>query len=316
MKVIIWGSRGSLPASIQASMIRQKIVKAIEKSNQIRFQSKGEIENFIDSELPFAVKECYGSNTSCVELRDGKDFILFDAGSGLREFGNYILRSGKIPANFHIFMSHVHWDHIHGFPFFTPAYIKGNKVSFYGFHEKLKETFTEQQEEPHFPVPIHYMQAEKKFVQLDIGKQYDLMGFRIKGMEQNHPGKSFGYSFEKDGKKIVYATDSEHVLDSDKALKPFINFFKNADLLIFDAQYSLLDVIQTKKNWGHSSNVVGVELAVRAGVKHYCMFHSEPTHSDETLDKILSDTRIYRSMYANSYPLKISLAYDGMEIEI
>ena len=160
------------------------------------------------------------------------------------------------------------------------------------------------------------MHAEVRFNILDLEEEYEIAGFKVKGMEQNHPGKSYGYSFEKDGKKIIYATDSECKEDSDEESAPVVDFFRNADLLIFDTQYSLLDAIHTKENWGHSNNMLGVELAVRGNVKHLCMFHSEPTHDDEILDKILKNTEDYASLYDKSYPLKISLAFDGLTIEV
>ncbi len=314
MKVIIWGSRGSLPASVRAETVRRKIYKAIEAAKDCQIISEADIENFIDTKLPFSVRGSYGSNTSCIEIRDGKEYIICDAGTGLRDFGNYVMQSGKSSCHFHIFMSHFHWDHIHGFPFFVPAFIKGNTIDFYGFHEGFEDILVNQQNPPSFPVPVICMQAEKRFNRLELGKEYSIAGFQVKGMEQDHPQKSYGYRFEKDGKNIVYSTDSEHKKGSDEGL--YLNFFKDADLLIFDTQYSLADAIYVKEDWGHSSNMVGVELAVRAGVKHLCMYHGEPTHSDETLDKILRDTIRYASIYDDSYPLRISLAYDGLEIEV
>lgn len=317
MKVIIWGSRGSLPASMRAETVRNKICKAIEAAKAHHFKSKAEIEQFIDTELPFSVRGTYGGNTSCIEIREDEDneFILCDAGTGIRDFGNRIMQSGKIPSKFHIFMSHLHWDHIQGFPFFVPAFIPGNRISFYGFHKEIKQAFTEQQNPPCFPVPLSYMQAEFRFIPLNLGKRYKVAtGFLLKGMEQLHPQKSYGYRFEKDGKVIVYSTDSEHKENTDDEV--YINFFRNADLLIFDTQYSLADAIYVKKDWGHSSNMIAVEMAVRAGVKHLCMYHSEPTHNDEMMDKLLRDTIKYASIHDDSYSLKISLAYDGLEIEI
>jgi len=318
MKVIIWGSRGSLPASSKAEMVRKKIVNAINLAKTYNFKTRSEIEYFLDYELSFAASKTYGTNTSCAELRNNNEYEYFilDAGSGLRDFGNYIMKSGKKNIHVHILLSHMHWDHIHGFPYFLPAYVKGNKIDLYGCHDNIADIFIKQQEQPFFPAPFDSMKADINFNQLKPDINYKIAGYEIYSIKQNHPGQSYGYSIEKNGKKVVFSTDSEHDLDTVNTLKPFINFFNNADLLIFDAQYTLLDVIQTKKNWGHSSNVVGVELSVKAGVKHLCLFHTEPTHTDEMLDNILKDTRTYRSMYADSYPLQISLAYDGMEIEI
>lgn len=314
MKVIIWGSRGSLPASAKAETTRYKVCKAIEASRGYHLRTEADIEQFVDRHLPFSIRGSYGTNTSCVEIRDEKEYIVCDAGTGLRDFGNDIMQSGKSSCHFHIFMSHFHWDHIHGFPFFVPAFINGNRIDFYGFHDNMEAIFTNQQNPPCFPVPINYMQAEIRFNRLQIEKEYEIAGFRVRGMEQNHPQKSYGYCFEKYGKKIVYSTDSEHKEDSDDEL--YLKFFKNADLLIFDTQYSLVDAIYVKEDWGHSSNMIAVEMAIRSGVKHLCMYHSEPTHSDEMLDKITMDTVKYASIYDKAYPLKVDLAYDGLEIEI
>lgn len=317
MKVTIWGSRGSIPASIKTDSIRKKIFSAIDAAKNVSLKDANDINRFIDEKLPFCTRSTYGTNTSCVELNETeREYILLDAGSGLRDFGNTIMKKGNFPCRFHIFLSHLHWDHIHGFPFFTPAFLKGNRIDFYSFHDQLESAFVSQQGSPYFPVPFEYMQSEKHFHLLKTNETYDICGFHVKGIEQNHSGKSYGYSFEKDGKKVVYSTDSEHVLETNGHLQPFIDFFYNADLLIFDAQYSLMDVIQTKKTWGHSSNVVGLELAVRSQVKHYCMFHTEPTYDDEKLDNILKETRDYQSMYSPESQLKISIAHDGYIIEV
>ncbi|CAN2041449.1 Beta-lactamase domain-containing protein [Candidatus Magnetomoraceae bacterium gMMP-15] len=315
MKIIIWGSRGSLPASITAKEIKNKIQNALKAACRYGLTSKDNIENFIET-LPFSVKACYGTNTSCVEIRNEDEYILFDAGTGLRDFGNYIIKSGVQPCHFHIFLSHLHWDHIQGFPFFVPAFIPGNCIDIYGFHKNIKQAFINQQEAPCFPLPLKFMQADIKFNLLELGKEYKIAGFKIKGIEQNHPGKSYGYSCEKAGKKIMYSTDSEYKQDPIAKGSLFIDFFKNADLLIFDAQYSLSDSLFEKQDWGHSSNLIAVELAIEAGVKHLCMFHNEPTHNDEVFDKILKNTKQYASIYNDSYPLEISLAFDGLEIDI
>ncbi len=151
---------------------------------------------------------------------------------------------------------------------------------------------------------------------LEPEREYQIGGLTVKGIKQNHPGDSYGYSFEKEGKKIVYSTDSEHnedVLGREQAL---INFFQGADLLIFDAQYSFMESTYTKESWGHSSNLLGVEISVAADVKHLCLFHNEPACDDETLDKFLENTRNYLNIYSATSPLQIDLAFDGLEVEV
>jgi phosphoribosyl 1,2-cyclic phosphodiesterase len=321
MNVYFWGSRGSLPSSINTRMIRTKIFKAIKASQSHRLETDEAIEAFILEHLPFSVGGTYGCSTPCIELRPQAEFVLCDAGTGLRNFGNAFMKSRQTQQNpsppiFHIFISHLHWDHIQGFPFFTPAYLPGHQIHIYGFHQNIQQAFTEQQNAPFFPVPLAAMQAEILFHTMALEQTYDIAGYTIRGIKQNHPGDSYGYCFEKDGKKIVYSTDAEHKKEAEADEYAFINFFHKADLLIFDAQYTLLDALDMKENWGHSSNLTAVELAVRAEVKHLCLFHSEHSYDDEMLEQFLNDTNTYLKIHADDHLLKIDLAADGLEIEI
>lgn len=328
MRVYFWGTRGSLPASITAETVRKKIVRALEAAKARTFEDQGEIERFVDTELPFTVSNTYGSNTACIEIKNGDEYMICDAGTGLRDLGNHHMklieqglqrRSGSI---FHIFISHFHWDHIQGFPFFTPAYIPGNQVKIYGYHKKLKSYFTKQQSQPYFPVPLAAMNADIQFITLDPDKTATISGFDISGIEQKHPGASYGFRFEKDGKSVVYSSDAEHKTSFDSPARdenyPFLKFFKDADLLIFDAQYDWNEAVLSKEDWGHSSYVAAVELSVKANVRRLCLFHNEPTYTDDKLDALLEDTRNYLNIYNNRkpHPLVIDLAYDGQEIEI
>ena len=320
MEVLFWGARGSLPSAVTAEMIKEKIKSSLSIALEKKLTSSDDLDHFIDNHLPFSVSSGYGCNTSCVEIIGGSEPVICDAGSGLRDYGNWIMKnpgekakqSGQI---FNIFLSHLHWDHIHGFPFFTPAYIPGNTVNIFGFHENLEEVFKKQQAEPCFPVPLKALSATINFTTLDIEKEHTIAGFKIFGIEQNHPGKSYGYSFEKNNRKIIYSTDSEHKMDK-KHSDEFIRFCKDADVSINDAQYQLFDAIEVKENWGHSSNIVVTELAVRSNVKQLCMFHHEHTSDDTALDKFLKQTKKYLTFYDKSSPLIIDMAYDGMRITL
>ncbi len=316
MKVKIWGSRGSIPATINAETIYRKIYTALDLSRNLIFNTDDEIKSFIETHLPFAVKGTYGTNTSCVQIVGTEEYIILDAGSGLRDLGNSIIQSGNTNCIIHIFLSHLHWDHIQGFPFFIPAFIKGNTINIYSLHDSPEQAFITQQSPPNFPVPLDYMQADINFITLQEDCEYNKAGFKVKALKQSHPGDSYCYSFEKDDRKIVYSTDSEYKEIPEGDSDFFKLFFKDADLLIFDTQYTLMDSINTKASWGHSSNIDGVEFAVKSGVKHLLMFHSEPTQSDVILDMNLEDTRKYAAIYESNYQLKVSQAYDGMVIEI
>jgi len=317
MEVYFWGARGSLPVSVTAKQVHAKVAAALRAAGQRNFSCDADIERFITEELPFSIRGSYGGNTACVEIRGGEEYILCDAGTGLRDFGNYIMKAGNGGSTvYNIFLSHLHWDHIQGFPFFIPAFLPGNQIKIYGFHQQLEAAFQKQQQPPSFPVPLEYMQAKKIFTVLEPGREYQIGGVTVKGIKQNHPGDSYGYSFEKQGKKIVYSTDSEHNEDVWGKEQSVIHFFQDADLLIFDAQYSFMESAYTKESWGHSSNLLGVELSVAANVKRLCMFHNEPACDDQTLDKFLDNTRNYLKIYSDTSPLQIDLAFDGLEVRI
>ncbi|MFH1350072.1 MAG: MBL fold metallo-hydrolase [Pseudomonadota bacterium] len=318
MEVHFWGTRGSLPASVNKKRIREKLKAALEIALEKEFGPANDIEAFIDNELPFWVKGTYGANTPCVEIRAGDDFVLCDAGSGFRDFGHHLLRTyGKeAPKDFHILISHPHWDHIQGFPFFTPIYIPGNHITIYGCHETVRDAFSTQQSQPFFPINFSDLAADIDFVSLDPEKTYEIEGFKVTAKEQSHPGKSYGYRIERDDKVVVYSTDAEHKSERDKDTVSFLEFFNKADLLIFDAQYTFADASTIKEDWGHSNNLIGVELALNASVKHLCLYHLEPVSSDQDLDKFLLDTRKLADLLGEDLPLHVSIAWDGMEIEI
>jgi phosphoribosyl 1,2-cyclic phosphodiesterase len=311
MKAIIWGSRGSLPSSFNSIMQRKKIYSAIEKVINFQFTDKNKIDQFID-DLPFALRGAYGCNTSCVEVSEGNNRIILDAGTGLRDYGNELMKRGGCQGEFHIILSHLHWDHIQGFPFFIPAYLKGNKINIYSCHENARDAFVNQQNPVNFPVQLEQMSADIRFINLAGSNEYDIAGFKIKTIKQNHPGISYGYRIEKNGRVIVYSTDSEHTGQSPQ---PFLDFIKDADLLIFDAQYSLSDAIDIKQNWGHSSNMIGVELSLNAKVKRLCLFHTEPVDDDEKLDVLLSQTKKYAAITDPSFNLQVYVAYEGLAID-
>jgi phosphoribosyl 1,2-cyclic phosphodiesterase len=319
MKLVrFWGTRGSLPVSLTAAGVRAKLVAALRGASGRVFATDREIEAYVDG-LAFEVGATFGGHSSCVEIvTGGPDYVLCDLGSGVRPFGQAALaRHGPAaPQTYHVFVSHVHWDHIMGLPFFTPAYIPGNRVRFYGGHPGLEAALRRQQEPPSFPVDFSYLRADIEFVHLEPGVRYDVAGMSVTAKLQHHAGDSYGFRFEAQGKSVVYTTDSEHKLAEPQEAQGFAEFFRNADLVIFDAMYSLAEATSVKADWGHSSNVVGVELCQMAGARHLCLFHHEPANDDDTLGRVLAETRRLEEITRTGQPLRVTAAYDGMEIEL
>jgi len=318
MLVRFWGTRGSIPVALTSADIRRKIETALSLAIAKGVDSPDKMRAFIDNDLEFSVSQTYGGQSPCVEIETGRgEYLVCDMGSGARPFGNRIMathNSGPIVVN--VLMSHVHWDHIMGFPFFTPAYIPGSRIRIFGCHDVLEQGFRLQQSAPCFPVDFSRVAAQIEFVKLDAGKSVDIAGFRVTPKLQRHTGDSYGYRLERDGKVIVYSTDSEHKLEDPSETEEFVEFFRDANLVIFDAMYSLLDAVSVKEDWGHSSNMVGVELAQLANVRHLCMFHHEPAFDDERIQSVLRETIRFEQLTRSDRALVVSAAFDGMEIEV
>jgi phosphoribosyl 1,2-cyclic phosphodiesterase len=320
MRIRFWGTRGSLPTASDAAAIRDKIKRALLQADGRKFADETALDGFIDTELEFPVRSGYGGNTSCVEIGGGDHYTLCDMGSGLRCFGEQALtQHGRgQPQVYNFFMSHVHWDHIMGFPFFPPAYLPGNTIRIHGAHSLavLETAFRRQQSAPCFPVRWDQLAANINFVPLQTDRWYDIDGLHVKAKLQPHPGDSYGYRFEKNGRSVVYSTDGEHKLESESATAAMVEFYREADLVVFDSMYSFQEMFGSKADWGHSSNIVGVDLCLRAQVKHYCMFHHDPSCNDDTIYSVLGETRRYAEIAGENNSLKVTTAFDGLIIDL
>lgn len=319
MKVVFWGTRGSLPAPLNARGVRRKIVNALVQGAGAGLNTVEKARAFCERELAFADAGTYGGNSSCVQIDlGGAEHLLCDLGSGAREFAVATLakHGPQKPQTYHVLVSHVHWDHIMGFPFFTPAYIPGNRIRLYSCHPKLEAAIRGQNRGPCFPVEFDVLAPQVEFALLEPGRRYDIAGAAVTGFAQLHGNDSFGYRIEKDGKSVVYTTDAEHKPEDSSEMRRTAEFLRGADLVIFDAMYSLAESISVKEDWGHSSNVLGVELCQMAGAKQLCLFHHEPVNDDERIDSILAETIRFEEITRTGAPLKICAAYDGLVIEI
>ena len=314
-----WGTRGSIPVALDSASIRDKLAKAVFAAAGRGLDTLDKARAWVNDELDFAVSHTFGGNTACIQLDGGgREYVLCDLGSGVRAFGSHVLaRHGPAHSNvYHVFMSHLHWDHIMGFPFFAPAYVPGNTIRIYGCHAELESALRQQQDAPFFPVPFNRLGATIEFRALQPGRSHEIAGWSVTAKLQAHSGDSYGYRFVRDGRVIVYTTDSEHRLDDPDAVEGAATFFADADLVIFDAMYSLAEAVSVKEDWGHSSNVVGVELCQLANAKHLVLFHHEPANNDERIAQVWRETVRYEEISRSGTPLRISVAYDGLEIEV
>jgi len=251
----------------------------------------------------------YGGNTSCVEVRVGDHLYVFDCGTGFRVLGQ-ALRSefGTRPVSAHIFVSHFHWDHIQGLPFFGPLY--DNAENRFEFHcssrtRSLKQVFEEQMAAPYFPVGLNQMQAKRSFHDLEEGR-IQLDSGSLQASWLNHPQGCMGFRLETRDGVVVYATDNEpgHEL-FDKNVRKLA---AGADVLIYDSQYLPEEYAANRRGWGHSHWQEAINIVMESGAKDLILFHHDPDHDDACIDKVVKEARNY-------YP-RVRAAAEGMQVEV
>jgi phosphoribosyl 1,2-cyclic phosphodiesterase len=229
-----------------------------------------------------------GGNTSWVEVVCGEQRLVLDAGTGLRGLGEHLIREG--PAHTNLLLSHMHWDHIQGLPFFAPLYVPGQQLTLHGpgwAPGQLDAALQRQMTAPTFPVDFKEVGAKVDTRELTHGQKFNIGGVDITCAKLNHPGGSLGYRLEYAGRSVVYATDTEHYRCVDPILEQLA---ENADVLIYAAQYTPEeyrgDAGPAKVGWGHSTYESGIELARTAGVGQLLLFHHDPKRSDDAVAKL------------------------------
>jgi phosphoribosyl 1,2-cyclic phosphodiesterase len=259
----------------------------------------------------------FGGNTSCVEIRAGRAILIFDGGTGLRLLGKKLMP--EMPLEARIFFSHVHWDHIQGFPFFDPAFVTGNSIHLYGGNNvsrTLEETLAGQMDHPSFPVHLQEMGAKMTFNDLVEGQVLELDAgdgtkAKITAGRGNHPNGVWAYRIEHGGHTVVYATDTEHYAIIDPKL---LKLSKGVDVLIYDAQYTPEEYAGTagtggpKVGWGHSTFEAAAGLAKAAGAQRLILFHHDPMQNDAA---VREKERRAKASFSNT-----TAAFEGLSIEL
>jgi phosphoribosyl 1,2-cyclic phosphodiesterase/CheY-like chemotaxis protein len=243
----------------------------------------------------------YGGNTACTEVRCGENILLFDCGTGAREAGLALRQEfqGR-PVHIHVFVSHTHWDHIQGFPFFVPAYVPGNRISvcsLRGSDKSLEKVFTGQMDANYFPVDLTDMLAQLQFIELE--GPVEIGEAKVSHVYLNHPGVAIGFRVDWGGKSVVYVTDHEPYcrLSGDnefnrKLDREIDDFARGADLYVREAQYTE-EEYPSKRGWGHSTWKDAVESAHAAKVRRLSLYHHDPMRDDDAVDRIVATCQAY-----------------------
>ena len=262
----------------------------------------------------------YGGETTCFEIRAGSELTILDAGSGIRRLGLHLLKEAKgKPINAHLLMTHTHWDHIQGFPFFVPGFIPNNTFHLYGCgntNRKLEEILAGQMEHEYSPVSLGEMGATMKFTRISE-QHFEIGDIKIQTMFMNHPGRALGYRFEHNGNVLVFTGDHEpydhflstaeeaYQIDGEKLSvselaidqvtsrlnDKLVKFAAGADLFIFDTAYTYEMYKAGRQGWGHSYPEYAVDIAMRAGAKRLALTHYDPLETDKEVDAKIKHTR-------------------------
>ncbi len=276
----------------------------------------------------------YGGNTSCVELNlDNNGLIILDAGTGIRNLGEDLSERGARIQAF-ILITHPHWDHIHGLPFFRPAFFEGNEFTIAGPEEDgvpLDEIISQQMNKIHFPVRFSELKAKMRFLPLKQGS-IEAFGAEVRAILVNHPGFTLGYRINQNGKSLVYISDNEPYsaqsvpffdhhekevlrLYEDYGLYPnerIVDFARDADVLIHDSAYSP-ELYEKHIGWGHSDFMFPLQIAAEANVKDLFLFHYDPSFSDAAITGIVERCR--GEMKRAHYSFRLHAAAEGLELQ-
>ena len=322
-RIRFWGTRGSLPVALTATGVRQKIVARAARRVRphLRARMPTSSATSMASRSPTSPEPTAGTRPASRSKPADRSTCICDLGSGVRPFGQAALaRHGPAsPQTYHIFMSHVHWDHIMGLPFFAPAYIPGNRVRIYGSHPWLESALRRQQDEPSFPVDFSFLHADIEFVAPRARpaarrRRHE----RVTTMLQRHAGDSYGYRFEANGKSVVYTTDSEHKLDDPMETESYVGVLPQRG-----RRDLRCDVLARRCHFGPRRLGAFEQCRRRRALPDgaargtsACSITSRPT-DDEAIDARARRHAAPRGNHADRRAARHhAAAYDGMEIEL
>jgi phosphoribosyl 1,2-cyclic phosphodiesterase len=327
-----WGTRGSIPSPKTPTAFRDRIRETLEGfrsdalSDLNRLKSPNAVETYL-ADLPVWRTSGYGGDTSCVQIEGAAEPMVIDAGSGIRRLGEVLMggpfSQGK--GTLHLFFTHFHWDHIIGLPFFQPIFIRGNHIHIYAVQDDAESCVRQLFQRPFFPVSYDQLGAKFHFHKLEPRKPLSVQGFSWTPYQLDHPDPCWGFRVERETKKgkktYAHCVDTEATRVSPADLGEDVYLYRDADLCYFDAQYTASEML-SYMNWGHSAAPIGIEIALREGVREILFAHHDPSSSDEKIFAAEQQTADFLHSYrlaaqngGRTLPgLKWSFARDGDRI--
>ena len=323
VKLKMWGTRGSLPRAINNQYFINLVDHYAKTAEKAGLSSISDFRNALrDGDLGDPL--VFGGNTTCNEIIYKNHRFFVDMGTGFCGSCEEVMAQGR--TEFTIFQTHLHWDHIMGLPFFVPVYIPGNKLTIYHVHPHAPEYIKCQFNGINFPVKWDELGAEIEFRHIKIYQKVKFDSITISPFALDHPGGSFGYRFDADGYSLAIGVDGEYKRLTPKDLGKDHVYYTDLDLLVFDAQYEM-DELASRFDWGHCSAPIGVDLALREGIRNVILTHHDPRSPEEKEFRMLQQAMTHLNKQLPAYQEvwdrlhqpegpNIQLAFDGLEFDL
>lgn len=324
MKVTLYGVRGSIPAPAKPVDLEAQKRGLLHGFFKAGYTKESDIPAYLDK-VPPTFLSGFGGNTLCVGVQGEEASLLIDGGSGIRQAGYELMAGpcGKGKGVVHLFFTHFHWDHLLGIPFFVPAYIPGNQIHVYCTEGDSEKAMRILFQKPFFPVPYEALGAKFHYHTLEPRKPFSLGDLAVTPYRLDHPDPCWGYRIESGGRSYAHCVDTECKRYNRTDLGEDIGLYKNADLMLFDAQYTLLESMD-KIDWGHSTANLGLDIAMNLGVKRVAFTHHDPAAPDRKVRDAERQTREYlklqtEAMHAAGKPVphvQWFFAREGMILDV
>lgn len=319
MQVTFWGARGSSPVVMNHGSVVKLLEDLVGKA---KAQGIASLDDFASAAKGGKLGEplVYGGHTPCTEVTHGNQAFFIDMGTGLRETVAKYFGKRK---EFTFFLTHLHWDHLQGLNFFLPVFTPGVKITIYHVHKSAPEYTRLMFNGVNFPVKWEQLGAKIEFKEVKLYEKLQFGDVTVSPFALDHPGGSFGYRFEAGGRSCVIGFDGEYTRVSQEELGKDLPYYQNLDMLVFDAQYELEELLN-KHDWGHSSAPIGIDLALREGIKTLVLVHHDPWASDERLNASIVNAKKYVKANLKWHDNwkhqpdgpRVLSAYDGLTVDV
>lgn len=315
------GTRGSITRAWSHEDFSERLLSLIAAAEENGIENLGDFRDYClnpSKLMPLT----YGGHTACTQVGHADALACIDMGTGLQRYGADL--ASNAPKEHHIFMTHMHWDHIIGLPFFKPIYTSGQKVKIHHVHKNAPKFIKILFNGVNFPLKWDAVADQIEFCQLKLYRPVQVGEMEFTPFALDHPGGSFGYRVDAGGKSLAIAVDGEFQRHSPDELGADLKFYQDLDLILFDAQYEKEELAK-RYDWGHSSPDKGVDLALREGIKHLLLTHHDPEADQEKLEQMFKKASDYMKSQLPKYPKKwqdhqntpvVSMAYDGLVVNL